>query len=71
MNTRRLYLKAIRLAAGRESMTDGLRVIKRFERVNNVEFNPRNRQHLDTVKNNGQHENFFRRARKAFKAKAA
>ena len=60
----RAMLKAIRGAAGDSSMTDGLRVINRFERVNRVSFNPFDRLHCDLVYNCGGYESFFRQAKK-------
>lgn len=58
-------LRAIRDAAGDSTMTNGLRVIRRFEQLNNVEFDPFNRQHRIIIFNCGVHEEFFRAIRKA------
>lgn len=49
---------------GKSSKTDGLRVIRRFERVNGVAFDPRNSSHVSAVAGNGHNENFFRRAKR-------
>jgi len=43
-----------------ESKTNGLRVIKRFERVNKVKFDPFNNDHLDLIYGNASNESFFR-----------
>lgn len=62
-------MKAIDIArisyflGGKSSKTDGLRVIRRFERVNGVVFDPNNSNHLSVVSGNGHNENFFRKAR--------
>lgn len=63
---RREMLRAIREAAGDSTMTNGLRVIRRFEEINNVQFDPFNRQHRSIIVNCGVHEEFFRAIRKAF-----
>lgn len=64
----RAMLKAIDVAREpvwdfdvRASRTDGLRVIRRFERVNGTRFDPFNETHLEAVAGNGSHENFLRR----------
>lgn len=44
------------------SKTDGLRVIRRFEMVNGVAFNPFSEEHLELVAGNAGHEVFFRKA---------
>jgi hypothetical protein len=46
----------------RQSKTDGLRVIKRFERVNKTKFNPFDKRHLEMIHGNASHEHFFRKA---------
>jgi hypothetical protein len=46
----------------RQSKADGLRVIRRFERVNKTAFNPFNGEHLGCVEGNASHEAFFRKA---------
>ncbi len=55
------------------SKTFGLRAIKRFEKVNNVIFDPFNQWHVLKITCNGPHERFFRRMKFAkddyFKAK--
>ncbi len=43
------------------SMTGGLRVIRRFERVNKTAFNPWNDTHLDTVSGWGWAEGLHRK----------
>ena len=59
----RAMLKAIRAARknywmGNDdaSMTDGLRVIRRFEKVNGFAFDPFNKGHVDTVRGWGWNE---------------
>jgi len=47
----------------RQSKTDGLRVIRRFERVNKTAFNPFNKEHLKLIAGNASNEAFFRKAR--------
>ena len=46
----------------RQSKTDGLRVIRRFDRVNKTAFNPLNEEHLELIAGNASHEAFFRKA---------
>lgn len=48
----------------RQSITDGLRVIKRFEIVNNTSFDPFNSEHVYVVAGCASHESFFRKIRK-------
>ena len=50
-----------------QSKTDGLRVIRTFEDVNNITFDPFNRRHLDCIRGKAVHENFIRRARRVLK----
>lgn len=63
-------MKAIDIArtsyflGGKASLTDGLRVIRRFEKVNSIKFDPSNSAHLSAISGNGHNENFFRKARK-------
>ena len=45
-----------------ESKTNGLRVIKRFERINGLKFDPFNKDHVGAVYGNASHESFFRKA---------
>lgn len=45
------------------SKTDGLRVIRRFEKVNSINFDPLNSTHLRMIQGNARHERFFRMAR--------
>lgn len=45
-----------------QSKTDGLRVIRRFERVNKTAFNPFREEHLELISGNASHEAFFRKA---------
>ena len=52
-----------------QSKTDGLRVIRRFERVNKTSFNPFSKEHLKLVAGNASHEAFFRKARYVFENK--
>ncbi len=61
---RHAMLKAIKIAAGGASITDGLRVIRRFERVNNIKFNPFSVFHINMVRGHGDDEQFFRRVNK-------
>jgi len=63
----RKCMKAIKIAAGDASKTDGLRVIKRFEELNKVSFNPSDSSHLYIVADLGKHERSFRRIDKAIK----
>lgn len=49
-----------------QSKTDGLRVIRRFERINKTAFNPFSEDHLDLIAGNASHEAFFRKARYVF-----
>lgn len=46
-----------------QSKTDGLRVIRRFERVNKTAFNPFSEEHIELIAGNASHEAFFRKAR--------
>ena len=50
-----------------ESMTYGLRVIKRFEDVNKCKFNPLDDLHVELVTGNAGHESFLRRMSINFK----
>ena len=43
---------------------DALRAIKRFERINGVEFDPFCHWHLRVIEGKGSHEGFNRRARR-------
>jgi len=43
---------------------DALRAIKRFERINGVEFDPFCLWHLRVIKGKGSHEGFTRRAKR-------
>ena len=45
-----------------QSKTDGLRVIRRFERVNKTSFDPFNEEHLNLIAGHASHEAFFRKA---------
>lgn len=49
---------------GKSSKTDGLRVIRRFEKINGIAFDPKNSGHLSVVSGNGHNENFFRREKR-------
>jgi len=59
-------LKAIDVARSehdrKSSKTDGLRVIKRFELVNQVSFDPLDKSHLQMISGNASNERFFRMA---------
>lgn len=46
------------------SKTDGLRVIRRFEEVNGIKFNPRNNNHVYVISGHASNESFFRKIRK-------
>lgn len=65
---RRKMLNAIKIAAGNSTMSNGLRAIRRFERINKIDFNPYNKSHISTVINCGEHEWFFRKVRTIFDA---
>ena len=56
----RSMMMAIEWAKGSSTKTNGLRVIRRFENVNNVEFDPSNRSHQLLVCGHGDTEEFFR-----------
>jgi len=45
-----------------QSKTNGLRVIRRFERVNNTTFDPFDKRHLELIHGCASHESFFRKA---------
>ena len=51
------------------SKTDALRVIRTFERVNNMEFDPFSERHVDQVAGWGWAENRFRSINKALNYK--
>lgn len=53
-------IRAINLAGS--SKTNGLRAIKRFERINLMGFDPLNPRHLAIIAGCGEHEDFFRKA---------
>ena len=61
----RQMMKALRLAQtdwltkGRHSKTDALRVIKRFEEVNGIAFDPCNDSHLRMITSRASHEHFL------------
>lgn len=59
----RAMLKAIDLAKGKSTRTDGLRVIRSFEDVNGVAFDPNNLSHQLLVCGRGDTEGFFRAIR--------
>lgn len=50
-----------------QSMTDGLRVIKRFEKVNNTRFDPFNSEHVDAVTGYASCESFLRKTKRIYK----
>lgn len=58
-------IKAIKLAGS--SKTDGLRVIRLFEKMNGVRFDPFDNSHLNLISGMGHHESFFRQANILFK----
>lgn len=66
---RAAMMKAIRLAARETSLfkgttlTNGLRCIRTFERVNGIKFDPKNRAHLRTVDGMAVHEAIHRKLR--------
>ncbi len=72
MNRSRKYkkamLKAIDIARSvsngidvkKYSKTDGFRVIKRFEAVNDISFDPFDSSHLRMITGKANHERFFR-----------
>ena len=43
--------------------TNGLRAIRRFERVNEIAFNPFSPWHLRKIEGAGSHEDFFRKSK--------
>jgi len=45
-----------------QSKTDGLRAIKRFERVNKTKFYPFDKRHIEMIHGNARYEHFFRKA---------
>lgn len=49
------------------SRTNGLRAIRRFEKVNGCKFNPTNPTHLMLIAGTAHHEVFFRKVRRIFK----
>lgn len=55
-------------ASPKSTMTNGLRVIRRFEKVNGIEFNPRDSLHISFVRRMGCHEDFFRTAKRVLRA---
>jgi hypothetical protein len=74
MSSRERYVKAMLKAIDEarrcgwyggvtESKTDGLRVIRRFEKVNSINFDPFDSAHIDMVSGCAEYENFFRKAR--------
>ena len=66
---RKAMLEAIRRAARETALfkgttlTNGLRCIRTFERVNGIAFDPLNPRHCDTVDGMGVHEAINRRVR--------
>ena len=48
------------------SKTNGLRVIKTFEKVNGIPFDPFDPAHIRLIEGNGHHEEFFRKMRMLF-----
>ena len=50
----------------KSSKADGLRVIRRFERLNNITFGPFNNDHLELINGGGIHEEFFRNVKRVF-----
>ncbi len=52
------------LGKAKESKTDGLRTIRRFERVNKVTFDPFNTTHLGIIEGGAVTISLIRRARK-------
>ena len=55
-------MRAIKHAVGNSgaNRTDGLRVIRRFEKKNDIKFNPFNDTHLSYIAGMACHESFFR-----------
>ena len=45
------------------SKTNGLRVIRRFEKVNKCDFNPFDKYHVELIVGHGDDEEFFRSAK--------
>ena len=44
-----------------QSKTNGLRAIRRFERVNKTKFDPFDKRHLELIHGCASHESFFRK----------
>jgi hypothetical protein len=68
---RRAMMRAIDIARTdvfdsnyRASKTDGLRAIRTFERINNIDFDPFDKTHILKVSGYGHDIEFFRRAKK-------
>ena len=57
------------LYTGTPSRTDGLRVIKRFEKENEISFNPFDLCHIDMISGKAIHERIFRKSRRIFRDK--
>lgn len=51
------------LSEEKESKTCGLRAIRTFEKINNVEFNPHDKTYFSHICGNAHHEAFFRRVK--------
>lgn len=74
MKTRKQYVSAMIYAielsrkdtwTGRKSTSaNGLRGIRKFERVNEIDFNPFDSSHLMKIEGAGSHEDFLRRAKR-------
>ena len=56
----RSMMMAIELAKGSSTKANGLRAIRKFEEVNNIEFDPSNRSHQLVVCGRGDTMEFFR-----------
>lgn len=61
---RRKRWKALKEAAGNASLTDGLRVWRRFERINDVSFNWNDPTHRFLVAGHGETERFHRKMKR-------
>lgn len=57
------YAREKTMHANRMSKTDGLRVIKRFEKVNGIAFDPFNPMHNNIIYGCANDESFFRAIR--------
>jgi len=79
MKTRKQYVSAMIYAvelarkdtwtSKKTTSTNGLRAIRRFERVNDIPFNPFDPWHLRRIEGAGSHEAFFRKSKRLIDSK--